>query len=1149
MYAISNKHFIQTRFWVNFMQPIYYTQVSFMKRFALTIFLLLALLTTFAAHIPGGEMYYKYLGTGSNGTLRYEITLRLFRECGLVGLPGQGIAATPTEVYISIFNNENDARVSDNIVPIDASMNDTINKIDFSCIDNAPRVCYEVSYYHFETSLTKNQAGYIASFQTCCRSGGINNIAYNFGSSTGAQGVTYSCAISGTNLLGPTAVNSSPIFRLKDTALLCANNNFILDFGADDADGDALTYSFCSAYGSDPSITNASLQASGAPVFGSFPNLTYTGAYTGFQPLGSTVSINPTTGIISGIAPVSGKYVISGCINEWRNGVVIGSHRKDFIVRVEDCNVTKAVLNPQYFTCDGFTLNFSNNSATQSGTQFFWEFGDPNSGILNFSNAENPPHTFTDTGIYTIKLKLTINGRCEDSTTAKVKVYPGFFPAFNANNPFCKGIPVHFTDATTTTYGVVNKWHWDFGNINATNDTSLVKNPNYTYATSGTYKVTLTVGNSFGCSKTIFKDVVIVDNPPLTVFPKDTTYCGLDTLTLTAVGNGTVSWLPNTNIIDANTKTPKVFPTATTTYYVTLNDGGCIGKDSVIVRPVNNLTSVIKESTLNICAEDTLTLTANSNYTNGVTYSWMPINKVATPTAKITKAFPNITTNFILNTKWGKYCTATDTKTITVKQLATPNAGTANPFCKGQGQAQLQASGGADYRWVPTTGLSNPNIANPIATPSSTTMYKVFVGVVGCTAKKVDSVNVFVRALPNTNLTNDTLICSIDTLQLKTSGVGSFVWSPNYMISSLSNPFPKVSPDVPTTYYLTLTDGFGCISKDSVYVDVKLFVTIDAGNDTTICRTDGIPINTTSDALSYKWTPSIYLNSDTAKRPLATPLIPLITYKVIGNIGKCQSNAQVTIRTVPYPIAHANKDTFICFGSTAILYASGGSKYIWSPTNFLSSPNTANTLSVNPTNDILYTVTVSDTLGCPKAVLDSVLVKVNPFIVASTGIRDTSIVVGETIQLNGSGGNIYAWSPVTGLSNSDIKNPIASPIEDIEYKLLVTKTPPGCTGNASVKIKVFQLPPSLYVPTAFTPNGDGTNDILRPKPLGIRSMKYFRVFNRWGQLVYETTQLNQGWNGVYKGLPQDPGTYVWTAEAITFKGEAIKKKGSAVLIR
>jgi gliding motility-associated-like protein len=1121
--------------------------MQFMRFLLILILSTTTLFSAKAAHISGGEMYYKYLGPGAGGTLRYEITLRLFRDCSAAGA---SVAPMPSDVTISIFDNFDDRRVSDNNVSRDYSMDEKLQKLDFACIEFAPEVCYDVSYFHFEVSLLKNLDGYTASFQTCCRVGGINNISYNFGSSNGAPGTTVSCTISGTNLLGATGVNSSPIFKLKDTALVCANNNFTLDFSANDADGDLLTYSFCDAFGSASSITNASDVASGAPVFGSFPTLTYVGAFTGFQPLGPTVSINPTTGIISGVAPAtSGRFVIDVCINEWRGGVIIGSHRKDFILKIADCSVTKAVLDPQYFTCDGFTLGFSNNSSTQTGTQYFWEFGDPRSGALNFSNDPTPTHTFTDTGIYTIKLKLNINGRCEDSTTAKVKVYPGFFPALDAFSPFCKNIPVRFADATRTDYGVVNKWRWDFGNPNATNDTSLLRNPSYTYPSSGPYKVTLTVSNSFGCTSTIFKDITIVDNPPLSVFPKDTTYCGLDTLTLNAVGNGTVNWLPNTNIIDATTKTPKVYPTTTTKYYVTINDGGCIGRDSVIVRPVNNLTTNIVASTPNICDGDTLTLTANSNYTNGLSYGWTPTNKVLNPTLKSTKAFPNTNTNFTVNTRWGNNCVATATSNITVRPLAVPDAGTAAPFCQGQGQAQLQASGGTDYRWEPTTGLSNPNIANPIATPSVTTTYKVFVGVAGCTAKRVDSVNVLVRKLPPTQLTNDTLICSIDTLQLTTSGVGSFVWSPNYEISSLSNPFPKVSPDVPTTYYLTLTDGFGCISKDSVFVDVKLFVTISAGNDTTICLTDGTVINTTSDALSYKWTPNIYLSSDTAKRPIATPLIPLIKYTVVGNIGKCQSTSQVTIKTIPYPLARANRDTFICFGSTASLYATGGSKYIWSPIDFLSSTNTANTNSVKPTADIMYTVAVSDTLGCPKTVLDSVLVKVNPFIVTSTGLRDTSIVVGETLQLNGSGGNIYSWSPVAGLSNPDIKNPIAAPIEDIEYKLLVTQTPPGCTGTASVKIKVFQLPPSLYVPTAFSPNRDGTNDILRPKPLGIRSMKYFRVYNRWGQIVYETTELNKGWDGYYKGMPQDPGTYVWMAEATTFKGEVIKKKGTAVLIR
>ena len=89
----------------------------------------------------------------------------------------------------------------------------------------------------------------------------------------------------------------------------------------------------------------------------------------------------------------------------------------------------------------------------------------------------------------------------------------------------------------------------------------------------------------------------------------------------------------------------------------------------------------------------------------------------------------------------------------------------------------------------------------------------------------------------------------------------------------------------------------------------------------------------------------------------------------------------------------------------------------------------------------------------------------------------------------------------------------------------------------------------MYVPTAFTPNGDGLNDIIKPLLLGMRGLNYFRVFNRFGELVYETAEREKGWDGVYKGKPQDHGTFVWMAQGVTYKGQTITKKGFVVLIR
>ena len=383
-----------------------------MKKFLLSILSSVSLSFVFAAHISGGEMYYKYLGPGLlPNTSKYEITLRLFRDCSA---SGTFVSPMPVEAFISIFDNSGDSRVSDNLIARDLLLDKRLSKIDFSCIQFAPEVCYDVGYYHFQTDLPQNRQGYTCAFQTCCRVGGINNIFYNFGSMNGAPGVTVSCKISGTDELGPAGVNSSPVFKLKDTALVCANNFFRLDFSADDDDGDSLSYSFCDAYGCSPTIVNASSFPSGSPSNTVFPFLDYNG-FSGNAPLGSPVTINAVTGIISGNAPATaGRYVIDVCITEWRKGISIGSHRKDFILKIADCNKTAASLNPQYFTCDGFTLNFSNNATNLSGTIYQWNFGDMASGINNTSAVATPTHTYSDTGIYILKLKVSINGQCED---------------------------------------------------------------------------------------------------------------------------------------------------------------------------------------------------------------------------------------------------------------------------------------------------------------------------------------------------------------------------------------------------------------------------------------------------------------------------------------------------------------------------------------------------------------------------------------------------------------------------------------------------------------------------------------------------------------------------------------------------------------
>lgn len=149
--------------------------------------------------------------------------------------------------------------------------------------------------------------------------------------------------------------------------------------------------------------------------------------------------------------------------------------------------------------------------------------------------------------------------------------------------------------------------------------------------------------------------------------------------------------------------------------------------------------------------------------------------------------------------------------------------------------------------------------------------------------------------------------------------------------------------------------------------------------------------------------------------------------------------------------------------------------------------------------------------------------------------------------MNNTGFINYTWSPASGLNNPNIKDPIAYITQDIAY-CVTASTAIGCEGTDSVSIHVFKAS-DLLVPNAFTPNGDGHNDVLRITPIGVREFKYFAVYDRWGRRVFYTMSPGAGWDGTINGNRQDTGTYVWIAAGTDYKGNRIERKGTVIVIR
>ena len=161
--------------------------------------------------------------------------------------------------------------------------------------------------------------------------------------------------------------------------------------------------------------------------------------------------------------------------------------------------------------------------------------------------------------------------------------------------------------------------------------------------------------------------------------------------------------------------------------------------------------------------------------------------------------------------------------------------------------------------------------------------------------------------------------------------------------------------------------------------------------------------------------------------------------------------------------------------------------------------------------------------------------------------NDTLAAPNQPVQLNASGGINYEWMPATGLNNAFIASPVATNNVDRSY-IVRAFTPMGCESFDTIRIKIYKGP-DIYVPGAFSPNGDGLNELLKAIPVGVSHFKRFTVYNRFGKIVFTTNVSTNGWNGLYNGKPQNTGAYLWIAEATGYTGNIIFKKGTVMLVR
>ena len=587
-------------------------------------------------------------------------------------------------------------------------------------------------------------------------------------------------------------------------------------------------------------------------------------------------------------------------------------------------------------------------------------------------------------------------------------------------------------------------------------------------------------------------------------------------------------------------------------------------KDFIVtVAPCDFSSSELQTSYVN-CDSLTVKFKNESSSLLNLTFNWNFGDPSTGADNNSTLEFPSHTYSapgdyqLILTVNAGTPCASTDTSIVKVYPGFFPATDTVTNTCKGVpakfNDITTTNFPPVDY-WLwdfgdQTTNADTSRLKSPTYTYAAAGNYIAQL-IVGTSKGCRDTLSIPVKIVdrPDFTISKDTLICTVDTLQLKSSATGGTVtWSPNYMINSTKSYNPLVSPDVTTRYTAFYENPVGCSNTASVLVKVVNEVGLLSANDTIICRTDSAKLILNTDALYFNWTPSNVIVNPRVQNPIIFPTDSLTTFHVKVSISnKCFKEDDVVVKTVPYPVAGIAGQDPICYGKDAQLNASGGSIYLWSPSTYLNNINIPNPLAVFPKQSISYTVSVKDTFGCPKPVFKTFKINVVR-IIADAGPADTSVVLGQPLQLNGSGSTNFLWSPPTYLDNPTISNPVALPQNNIKYTLTVTNSI-GCTSTDTINVKVYFLPPDIYVPSAFTPSGDAKNDLFRPIPIGIKSLESFAVYNRWGLLLYKTSKIGDGWDGKYKGVTQDAGTFVWQANATDYKNKKIFRKGTVILIR
>jgi gliding motility-associated-like protein len=859
--------------------------------------------------------------------------------------------------------------------------------------------------------------------------------------------------------------NTTPVYTAFPPLFLCAGNAFTFDHSAIDADGDSLFYSFYTPY------------RDLAPTFpgsiATFTGFTYNAGYSASSPLnagGPALSLNSSTGLLSGTPNTIGQFQVGIKTTEYRSGVKVSDMVRDFQFNIISCPApAQALITPTgaLSVCSGSTLTFPNNSDA-AATNWTWNFGDLTT-TLDVSTLQYPTYTYPGPGSYTARLIINAGTSCADTSTAIITVAtPPASPTAGNNGPLCIGATLNLTASTVT--GATYSW------TGPNSFTSTLQNPSIASTTAlaaGTYSVTATVSGCTGAPGTT--TVVINSFPVAPSASSNSAVCAGSPLNLFAatITGATYAWTGPNSFTSALQNPSIASPTtlAAGTYSVTATVSGCTGPAGTTVVVVNPAPiAPTAGSNSPVCVGSPLNLTASS--ISGATYAWTGPNSFTSALQN-----PSIASTTLLAA--GTYSVIATvsgcpgpagTTTVIVNNIPSAPTAAGTTICTGTSAALTASVSGGTYEWYDAASggtllFSGATYTTPVLT--TTTTYYVQSSVGGCAGPRT-AVTVTVSPVPASPTAPSTAICTgTSTTLTATAPGGTYQWydaasGGTLLATAASYTTPVLTAT--TTYYVQTTVA-GCTgSRTAVTVTVSPVPAAPTAAAASICSGGTATLTATAPGGTYEW-----FNAASGGMLLATAasyttpaLTATTTYYVQTTIGGCtgpRTAVTVTVNTIP--VAPTAVGTTICAGNTATLTATApGGTYEWYTASTGGTILATGSSYTTPALAATTTYYVQSTVGVCTGPRTAVTVTVTPTPLAPTA-AGTSICTGTTATITASApGGTYQWyDAATGGTLLATAASYTTPVLTTTTTYYVQTTVAGCAGpRTAVTVTVSPVP-------------------------------------------------------------------------------------------